>query len=277
MSRMFDELSKAIGDESLPRRESLLRLGLAITATVLSPLGAEFARAGHRPKGSIDPCKACCRCRNKKQQDQCLKACKACGSNPSRLGGSCGNYFCCAAGLTSCGSYCADLANDPDNCGECGYNCAEPGPNEYGACFDGECRYACFEGADFCDGVCTFLDSDPDNCGACGNVCPGSAPYCDRGTCRSCPAGQTLCDGSCVDLDSDPDNCGACGYACGGDTPYCYDGACTYCGGYGVAICDGVCVFIDSDNNNCGACGVQCAQGDQCTGGICLGSCSGCQ
>lgn len=147
MTRQFDDLAKTLADESLPRRETLRRLGLAVTATILSPLGMQFARAGHKPKGSTDPCKAFCQCRNSRQKDQCLKACTACGSNPQQLGGSCGNYFCCGAGQVSCGDYCADLANDPWNCGDCGYVCDPPGQNAYGGCVAGTCTYACYEGA----------------------------------------------------------------------------------------------------------------------------------
>ncbi len=205
----WDEFSKSLA-EPVPRRESLRRLGIALTATVLSPLGAEFAWAGRRPAPQQDPCKTFCQCRNKKQKDQCLKACNACGRNPGRLGGSCGNYFCCGAGQTSCGSYCADLAGDPDNCGACGNVCAEPGPFEYGTCLFGRCEYACFEGAEYCDGICTTLDRDADNCGACGNRCGEATPYCNQGICVSvtCPGGQTLCSGACYDLYNDSNNCG---------------------------------------------------------------------
>lgn len=274
MTHHWDEFSKSLAEESVSRRESLRRLGFALVGTVLSPLGVQTASAAGRQTQS-DPCKTFCKCRNSKQQDQCLKTCNACGKNPSRLAGRCGGYVCCGAGQTSCGNYCANLANDPDNCGACGYLCEEPGPYEYGACINGRCEYDCVEGAVYCNGICTFLDADPDNCGACGRVCPDSAPYCNNGRCI-CPAGMAVCNGKCVDISNDPDNCGACGHVCGGSTPYCSEGGCTYCGGYGVAVCNGVCVYIDSDNNNCGACGVQCGTGEQCTGGICLGSCSGC-
>jgi hypothetical protein len=222
VSQHWDEFSKSLA-EPVPRRESLRRLGLVMTATILGPLGAEFAWAGKR---KVDPCKAFCKCRNRTQQDQCLKACKSCGQNPGWLGGSCGNYFCCGAGLTPCGSTCADLAGDPDNCGACGSVCEEPGPNEYGTCLFGECAYACLEGAVYCGGVCTFLDSDPDNCGGCGNLCGEAAPYCSRGTCSPCTGGQALCAGVCVEINLDPVNCGGCGVECGpGEN--CQGGVCT--------------------------------------------------
>jgi hypothetical protein len=225
---MFDELAKVIAEESLPRRESLRRLGLAITATVLSPLGADFARAGHKPKAAaVDPCKSFCQCGNKKQRDQCLKACNECGKVTSRLGGSCGSYFCCGTGQASCGSYCADLANDPYNCGDCGYVCQYPGPYEDGACVDGQCVYTCSAGAVRCSGTCTSLLWDANNCGACGNVCPASNPVCNNGTCTGCGPGLTNCSGVCTDLNWDSENCGACGAQCG-NQDICYTGVCVY-------------------------------------------------
>jgi hypothetical protein len=306
MTDHWDEFSKSLA-EPVPRRESLRRLGIALTATVLGPLGAQFARAGHHAPRQQDPCKAFCTCRNSKQKDQCLKVCKACNKDTSRIAGSCGNYVCCGAGRTSCGSYCADLAFDPDNCGACGNACEDPGPYEEGMCVYGQCEYACVAGAVYCDGTCTFLDSDPDNCGACGNVCGDASPYCNQGTCHSCPPGFSLCGGECVNLAADPDNCGACGNVCGGPNPSCSQGACSqgcvpscpegWCGGdgcggacgcpsgmycesnwcydenpcpAGLTRCNGVCTNIDFDTLNCGACGVVCSGAENaCIGGIC--------
>jgi hypothetical protein len=199
-----------------------------LTGAVLDPLGLDTALAG-----SPDPCKTFCKCRNKKQQDQCLKACNACSKDTRRVCGSCGSYVCCGSGRTCCGGYCTDITDDILNCGACGFVCDEPGRHEFGACIDGNCEYVCAEGAVYCNGTCSFLASDPDNCGACGNVC-------------------------------------------GGATPYCSQGACTSCGGYGVALCNGVCVNVLSDNGNCGACGVECAADENCTFGVCIGTCSGC-
>jgi hypothetical protein len=295
MDHLFDEFSKSLS-QSVPRRESLRRLAAVMAGAVLSPMGLETAFAG-----KVDPCKAFCKCRNAKQQNQCLDACKKCSGNTSRLGGACGSYTCCAIasctgvcsnlksdpncgacgnnckafGTTCCGSFCADLTTDVFNCGRCGTVCPPPDENEYVACVSGRCVYDCVDGADDCNGTCTFLDSDPDNCGTCGNVCPDSLPHCHQGECSLCPAGQELCGNSCVDVLSDPLNCGTCGNACPDSDTYCVQGGCTYCGGYGAALCDGNCVFILSDNGNCGACGVQCAADEICTGGVCLGTNSG--
>ena len=66
MSHYFDEFSKAVGEQAIPRRETLRRLGLAVTAGVLGPLGFEYAQAGKPP---VDPCKAFCKCQNGVQKN----------------------------------------------------------------------------------------------------------------------------------------------------------------------------------------------------------------
>ena len=221
MDHLFDEFSKSLA-ESVPRRESLRRLGAVFAGAVLSPLGVGTAWAGRR-----DPCQAFCKCRTTKQQSQCLAACRACNSNIGRIGGSCGNYVCCstaacggmcsdllhdpncgacgnnchALGKACCSGHCADLATDVYNCGSCGTVCATPPPNETVACISGTCVYGCVAGAILCNGTCTPVNSDPDNCGACGNVCGGSTPYCNGGECT-----ETYCNGA--DLNWDSNNCG---------------------------------------------------------------------
>jgi hypothetical protein len=248
MDHLFDEFSKSLS-ESLPRRESLRRLGAVFASAILSPLGLETAWAG-----KVDPCKTFCKCANKKQQDQCLAACQACNGNTGRLAGSCGSYTCCSIaackgvcsnlkadpncgacgnncreyGETCCGNYCADLKNDVFNCGHCGTVCPAPGPYDFVACVGGQCVYDCVDGADECNGSCTSLDSDPDNCGACGNVCPDSAPVCLNGTCSeepNCNFPFISCGGICVDPTSDPFNCGGCGIQCS-DVEACIGGFC---------------------------------------------------
>ena len=220
MDHLFDEFSKALSD-SVPRRESLRRLGAVFAGAVLGPLGLQTAWA----KGP-DPCKTFCKCRNSKQQTQCLAACKACNSDTSRVCGSCGSYVCCAAGRSCCSGHCADLHTDVHNCGGCGRNCGAPPANESVTCIGGLCTYDCISGAVDCEGTCTFLNSDPDNCGACGNVCPASAPACDGGICH-----ESTCHGYCPDFWCGGDGCGgACGcpsgFICDGN--WCLpDGSCT--------------------------------------------------
>lgn len=268
MSHSWDELSKSLA-EPVPRRESMRRLGAYLTGAVLAPFGT--ALAGPPRRALKDPCPTFCKCRNSKQQNACLAACRACEGDTRRICGSCGSYVCCGSGQTCCVNTCANLSSDIYNCGACGKVCPPAGPYEVVSCSGGRCTYRCVDGAVRCGGACTFVGSDPRNCGGCGKVCPSSAPYCDQGVCRACLPGLARCGGSCVDLSNDPSNCGACGNVCGGATPYCGGGSCTDCGGYGVGLCDGVCVNLLSDNGNCGGCGVACAADEICTFGVCLG------
>jgi hypothetical protein len=204
--------------ESVPRRESLRRLGGLLAAAVLAPIGLGTTWA--RPR--MDPCKAFCNKCPRKQQSQCLAACQACSGDTSRLCGSCDSYTCCASGSACCDGYCADLNNSYYNCGACGYACNQAGPNEVGMCLDGDCHYQCVSGTTPCDGTCIPVMFDPDNCGACGQICPESAPFCTYGTCTA-----TYCNGA--DLNWDSRNCGACGNVCPEQT------ACAF------GVCEGIC------------------------------------
>src|SRR5262245_15314210 len=103
MTDHFDEFTKSLVKKSVPRRQTLRLLGAALAGAVLSPLGVGTAWAAG------DPCRAFCKCRNKKQQSACLAACRACNADTSRLCGSCGGGYACA-----------DLASDFYNCGACG-------------------------------------------------------------------------------------------------------------------------------------------------------------
>jgi hypothetical protein len=226
MTHHWDEFSKSLA-EPLPRRESLRRLAVVFAGAVLSPFGRQTASAGHHSKKLPDPCKAFCKCRNKKQQNQCLAACKSCNNDTSRLCGTCGDYFCCGNGLSCCGGYCADLAHDFQDCGACGYVCDTPGPYETAACIDGRCEYPCAYGAIVCDGACTPVSWDPNNCGDCGIVCGGTTPYCNQGTCSRCQPGWAYCNGNCIDVTYDNGNCGACGVICPSDQT-CVGGYCQY-------------------------------------------------
>jgi hypothetical protein len=228
MSRQFDNFSKSLAEDSIPRRQSLRLLGAAIAGAVLSPLATAWGA------NSNDACKSFCRCSNKQQQNACLSACRTCNGDTSRLSGSCGSYTCCSTascdgvcselnsdpncgacgndcrdfGETCCGSYCSDLDNDFYNCGACGFVCDPPGPNEQGACIKGYCVHWCNDGASVCNGVCTAVGSDPNHCGTCDNACSGETPYCYEGKCVS----GDDCGGA--DFMWDSLNCGGCGNVC---------------------------------------------------------------
>ena len=159
--------------------------GAAGTAAGADALGTAWAAPKRRASRGKDPCQTFCKCRDKRQQNACLAACRACNGDTGRLCGSCGSYVCCGNGQTCCGTICTDLANDLYNCGACGHVCPQPGPHEDGACVNGECVYQCVDGAFRCNGTCTFLDSDPNNCGACGTVCGSATPLCYNGACAA--------------------------------------------------------------------------------------------
>ena len=225
MEHFYDEFSKSLA-ASVPRRESLRRMGAVFAGAVLGQLGLGSAWAAGQ-----DPCKAFCnRCSNKTQKNQCLAACQACNGNTGRLCGSCGAYACCSTSETCCSGYCADLDNDFGQCGGCGTPCDDPAPYEYGVCVGGECVYWCVDGAQVCDGTCTPVSFDPDNCGTCGNACGGSTPDCIDGVCGACEQGLTSCSGGCTNLMRDSLNCGGCGNVCPDGTA-CSFGACQGVGG----------------------------------------------
>src|SRR4051794_23816507 len=221
MDNLFDEFSRSLA-ESVPRRESLRRLGAVFAGAVLSPLGVGTAWAGHHARSrQKDPCIAFCKCGTATKQSQCLATCRACNGNTGRIGGSCGNYVCCstascrgvcsdllhdpncgacgndcrAFGQTCCGGYFAGLATRVFNCGGCGVVCAAPPPGQVAHCVSGRCEYECAPGTVICNGICTYVANDPNNCGACGNVCGGSTPYCNGGECSECGGDDTLCNG----------------------------------------------------------------------------------
>jgi stigma-specific protein Stig1 len=220
MTHHWDEFSKSLAEESVPRRHTLRLLGAALAGALLSPLGVRTVWAAGQ-----DPCKSFCTRYPRSQRFQCLAACRACSGDTSRVCRGGGTFACCGAGTTCCSGHCTDLASDVENCGACGHFCDEPGPYEQAICFDGACVYPCVEGAVECNGICTFVESDVDNCGACGNVCPDWAQRCTDGVCDPCIFPLMLCGGVCVDPTSDRNNCGGCGIQCG-DTEACIFGFC---------------------------------------------------
>jgi hypothetical protein len=113
----------------------------------------------------------------------------------------------CLPGFAACGSLCANLASDGNNCSACGQACASSQQ-----CVTSSC--VCRSGLASCLGTCVNLLTDPHNCGTCGFSCTGSQ-VCSAGSCMpSCATGKTNCSHACVDLSSDPLNCGSCGNAC---------------------------------------------------------------
>ena len=120
----------------------------------------------------------------------------ACSTNhvPVR---TCGGGICtgaCAPGWGDCNvnklwDGCeADIASNPDNCGECGLACST-NHVQVRACTGGVCTGACEPAWGNCDGIMrtngceTNLNTDPDNCGSCGRTC-GTIHVCIMGQCQ---------------------------------------------------------------------------------------------
>jgi hypothetical protein len=169
----------------------------------------------------------------------------------------------CTGNDTVCGSSCADLLNNPQNCGECRRRCEGATP----LCDRGTCVGTCGEGLVNCGGACVDLATDARHCSACDAACAGE-DVCALGQC-SCPAGKERCGPSCVDLASDPLNCGACGVRCGGKEPVCNVGVCRASCTGGLTACAGACIDLRIDPEHCGNCTVVCANG-ACNKGMCV-------
>ena len=171
------------------------------------------------------------------------------------------------AGIDSGGyaRHCANLTNDPSNCGACGAFC---GPSQ--VCTSGKCVLDCPTGYSDCTGSCKNLGNDWSNCGTCGKSCK-SGEACKSGVCSLSCGALSNCGGSCRDLSSDVENCGTCGNVCLA-TQICTSGSCKLACGT-LTDCSGVCKDTKSDAKNCGACGVACSAGDVCSAGKCTPTC----
>jgi len=171
--------------------------------------------------------------------------------------------------LTPCPGLCADLTNDPGNCGGCGIACG----GETNTCQDGACVCA----GTVCNGACTDTSYDSYNCGACGTTCDeAGGELCNNGSCvtycEDDPMGwggyRCEPDGPCVEIYSDRANCGGCGIACG-DGEVCDWGTCSDCGGP-ENQCGGFCTDVAWDWSNCGACGNACEGAESCDESRCV-------
>jgi hypothetical protein len=121
-----------------------------------------------------------------------------CPSGQACSGGQCLQSGCGAFAITAwcaspsgspgvcCGEACADIANDPANCGGCNVSC--PAGQ---TCVEGLCSGTTAPcGAGHTNEACDLPDGGPN-----GLCCPG---------------------GGCIDVTSDSKNCGFCGHACTG-------------------------------------------------------------
>ena len=234
-----------------------------------------------------------------------------CGSGEVCVNGSCVTNSCSDTTQTLCstasGNQCINVkSNLADNCGSCGYTCADHliGAATSNTCLNGVCQYTCPNTHENCGGssadsvMCVSKESmqyDNYHCGSCSTVCK-SDESCVKGICEKNDCGDTtLCGiGDCRDTTSDADNCGACDYKCAEHptasaiSNSCSGGKCQYqcdatkgytqCGG-GQTADSIICVHEDTfktDRNNCGGCGDVttgdhiCGSGEVCVNGSCV-------
>ena len=158
-----------------------------------------------------------------------------CASGQVCVNGSCVQNSC-AAPLVLCsttgGNQCINIqSDDADNCGACGYKCADhPIANATATgCSAGICQYKCINNTENVGSDntaanirCVDTSTDINNCGGKGKKCdPGQGQVCVNSSCvqNSCFAPIVLCStttgNQCIDIEAhDSNNCGACGYKC---------------------------------------------------------------
>ncbi len=138
--------------------------------------------------------------------------------------GACGGSY-----PDACNGYCTNFADDPSNCGGCGYVC---GGNA--ACRNGQCvpqaqaqctpdGYGCAANVDCCSGVCDATNTCVSPVSGC---LPDNAAC---GTSADCCSGLCAADGYCG-----VPSCGVQGDACATDNDccsplFCDNGGCSTC------------------------------------------------
>ncbi len=223
--------------------------------------------------------------------DGCGGSCGSCENGETcNSAGACG----CEAPELTCGTQCADVRSDKDNCGGCGMVC-EQGLICAGRQCTGTCKVL---GTRDCGAGCIDILSDPLNCGGCGKICEAGLgclnaectdedgavvappmptgpvvgdpePVCMGDDCTSaCAEGRTQCGDFCIDTVNDGANCGACGNVCAMNEA-CLGGACGAVCASGYSQCGSVCSLLDADVENCGSCGNLCGAGQNCVSGAC--------
>lgn len=162
---------------------------------------------------------------------------------------------CQAQGKTACGSGCADLSSDAQNCGSCGNACPSQAKCLNGICVETTTQqvyypnpnvqdYCASQGRMSCSGSCVNLLTDASNCGSCGNACRSPAS-CRNGICVAPVATPAVPVASTTSPPLD-------------------------CGKMGLSSCRGICVDLKTDSLNCGSCSNRCQPPSSCRNGICI-------
>ncbi len=171
----------------------------------------------------------------------------------------------CDPGFSRCGSSCADLKSDDNNCGGCGMAC---GAGEM--CADSQCvPGAATEDGGLPDGG-DDVDAGDDDAGI--SLPPRCSGDGSPDTCV-CGIGEIKCGTTCRNAGSDPNHCGSCGLSCG-PGGFCVSGECLPACDPPLSQCSGQCVDLETDPRNCGFCGNVCESG-LCAEGECIGVTAG--
>jgi hypothetical protein len=165
----------------------------------------------------------------------------------------------------------ANLADDPETCGDCKIQCPDGWFCEVGTCVQG-----CREGFVECGGGCVDPLRDPKHCGGCGQACK-SSQVCLDGECQDdCGLELRDCNGSCTDIRSDPENCGECGRLCvlpnarpKCELSVCLVDTCVHPFGDCDRQVDGCETDLKNSSTDCGSCGNACGIHSGCLGGEC--------
>jgi RHS repeat-associated protein len=190
----------------------------------------------------------------------------------AQLVGTCASASCqptCTAGLTICGSSCANLQTDVNNCGACGSLCSACSSS----CAGGACTPACT--ASSCDDGNPCTVDACDSHGGCTHKPVSDGTACNDG--NACTLTDTCQVGTCVG--ANPVSCTATDSchvaACNPATGACSNSAvtCTPSDQCHIAgVCDatsGVCSNpAAADGTTCDD-GSDCTRGDSCKGGTC--------
>jgi hypothetical protein len=148
------------------------------------------------------------------------------GNKPDGGGGNLdGGGVQCVGSQVICPKGCADLDNDADNCGSCGFACPAGENNMTPVCKAGECGFDCTDpsttactaasGITYCDNLQTSTYS----CGGCNDACAAPTAPCQK---ASCEAG--VC-GGVPDTSKNGDTCTTPGSA-SSDDGICQAGSC---------------------------------------------------